>query len=536
MRKEYLSSILVIATLVFVLLAGTSNAAAVEPVYGGKIVFAIHYSAPISLDPIRIPLDKSYDMGVVRCIHRGLVKLDASTLNIVPGIAKKWEISEDGKVYTFHLRQGAKFHHGREVVADDFKKSFERLMDPEEAGVPTYIIQPVLGVEEYRKGEADEIMGIKVLDPYTLRITLKEVSPLFLHYLAEQGASVIPKEVYLEMGEADFSAAPVGAGPFIIKDWVGDDITIAAFEDYYEGRPYLDEIEFRWMTEAAARGAAFAAREIDVHIPDPVFYGRYQERIPDQLVETAELWTRHIGFNNEWGPFTDKRVRQAFNYAIDTEVIISKYMFDMAYLATGYFPPGLPAYDQELEGYGYDPEKAKELLAKAGYGDGFTVEVIGHPTHPEWGIPAVEATMDFLNKVGIELQPVGLQSAELYARIKDGDYEAYAQSFGGVPTSLGYLSRWHSSRIGVENYVRYNNPEFDRLIDEASREINDELRLDLVRQAERAMVEDAPMFFYNYNMNALAHQGWVHGLVPCPVEHFWQPYWQVWVDEGSPRR
>jgi len=248
-----------------------------------------------------------------------------------------------------------------------------------------------------------------------------------------------------------------------------------------------------------------------------------------------ELYTRHVGFNTTWGPFKDKKVRQAFNYAIDKKTIIHKYLMDKAYSAVGYLPTSLPAFNPQLEGYSYDLGKAKELLKEAGYPDGFTVEIIGHPTNPAWGIPAVEAIMPYLAAAGIKVKPLALESTELYTRIREGKFEAYIQSFGGVASSLQYLLRWTSDNIGAVNYVRYNNPEFDKLINRAYKEVDSAKRIALVEDAEKILVEDAPMWFFNYNKAVVVHQPWVHGLEPCALEMFWQPYWKIWVDETSPR-
>jgi len=130
------------------------------------------------------------------------------------------------------------------------------------------------------------ISGIKVLDKYTLQITLKHLDVLFLFKLAEPGASVIPKEVYEEMGAAEFSKHPVGAGPFKIASWKGNDITIEAFKDYYGGCPYLNKIEFKWMTEAGTRRASFEAEEIDAQLPSPIQYAQYEREIPDLYSST----------------------------------------------------------------------------------------------------------------------------------------------------------------------------------------------------------------------------------------------------------
>jgi len=152
MSKIRFLGVVILVASVLSMMGLVSGVGQDQPRYGGTLIFALNYSAPVALDPIRIPLDKSYDMGVILAIDRGLVLLDTSSLKVAPAIAKSWNISADGLVYTFHLRKGAKFQNGREVTAQDFGYSFERLMNPKEAAIPTYILKDVAGVDEYKSG------------------------------------------------------------------------------------------------------------------------------------------------------------------------------------------------------------------------------------------------------------------------------------------------------------------------------------------------------------------------------------------------
>jgi len=215
-----------------------------QPRYGGTFVSMLNPSEVITLDPMRSSITDAETGSVIMQIHRGLV-MWTPELSVEPALAESWEISEDGIVYTFHLRHGASFQNGREVIAQDCKYSFERLMNPNRGGISVYLFNNVVGADEFRNGEAESITGIEVVDNYTLRITLKKMDTTFITSLSEPGAGVVPSEEVEAVGDGQFGRNPVGAGPFMLESWIGDTITLKAFEGYYGGRPYLDTLVFR---------------------------------------------------------------------------------------------------------------------------------------------------------------------------------------------------------------------------------------------------------------------------------------------------
>jgi len=469
-------------------------------------------------------------------IHEGLARIDPITSEPVPAIAKSWDISKDGKVYTFHLRKDAKFHNGRGIKAEDFKYSFERLMNPKEGALNTTALKSVVGVEEYQKGEAREISGIKVLDDYTLQITLKslDIGLLYGLAIAQRSCQVVPKEEVERLDE-DFGRCPVGAGPFKFVSWIGNEITLEAFDDYYDGRPYLDKVVIKAGSESAANQVAFEAKELDYNMVTITQYEDYLKRYGKLLIEVPEFWTRVIGFNMDCPLFKDKRVRQALNYAIDKETLVEKYLKGKAYPTTGYFPLSLSSYNPTLKGYEYNPKKAKELLKEAGYGEGLTIEIIGIG-NLSYGIPVVEAIMPYLEAVGVKVKPVQLENAAVIKRVNEKDFEAFTNSLGGIPDPFMYIGKYRScvSREAL-NQMGYNNPAFDAVMELAERETDFETRMDLLRAAEAIFVEDAPCIFLNYNKAVMVHRPWVHGLQPVARELTFQLLGKVWVDDSSPR-
>jgi len=509
-----------------------------QPQYGGTLIVPQSYSAHISMSPVRTRVDWAEDIQVIQQFMEGLVSMDHS-LKIIPAIAVSWETSEDGRTYTFHLRKGVKFQKGYgEVTAEDFKYSFERLVDPKEEAPSAGLLRSVAGFDAYRKGDANHLSGVKIVDDYTLEITLSELDVFFVNHLAEMACSVVPEKAVEDLGK-DWDRTPVGAGPFKIMQWVGKTITLEAFDDYYAGRPYLDKILWKTVLEAGTRRAAFEAQDLDVNILTATDYVDYQEDPvrKDYLLEVAELWTRGLYLNTEWGPLQDKRVRQAIAYAINAEELAEAYCRNKAFAATSYLPMALPAFDPEYKGYPYNPEKARALLKEAGYPDGFELEIIGAPNARSWGAPLGVAFKPYLEKVGIKVSVVPVESGTRTMRYNEGDFQAVATSAGGAASSLLYIARYRCSNTRAEgNVPAYCNPEFDELIDEAFQTVDPEERIELVREAEKIFMEDLPFWPFNYNKAVMAYQPWVHGLLATPVDISCQDYSKVWIDGSSPRK
>ncbi len=504
-----------------------------KPQYGGTLVRPDTYGDPVNLDPILTTLTATQMVNML--IFDGLVRLNGATGKIEPAIAKSWEVKNNGKTYIFHLRKGVKFHNGREVKAADFKYSFERIK-PENRAPHTFLIDGIVGAKEYLDKKTDHIKGIKVLDDYTLEIDLKDIDVTFLNKLgAWVDMSVVPKEEVEKLGR-EFGNKPCGTGPFKLEKWVKDsEVVLVANKDYFMGRPYLDKIIFKVMPEASARELAFDSKRLDMMVLTDVQYKKYTRHpiYKKHLIEVAELYTRHIGFNLDWGPLKNKKVRKAINYAIDKETIIKKLLNNKAFPAVGVLPSSMGAFNKNLKGYEYNPEKAKELLKEAGYENGFEVEILTKSGPPAWGLPTVEAVMTYLNKVGIKLKPKLVEGGTLGQEVGNRNFQMYIWSVGGESSPLNYLyTYFHSKNIGpAGNFCGYNNPKVDALLDAAKKEVDPEKRVKLIREAEEIIVDDAPWWFYNYNKAVMVYQPWVHGLQPTATDVDYQRMEKVWVSK-----
>src|SRR5690606_37248438 len=345
------------------------------------------FDYPISADPEHLDPWRSTTVATRRVlvnVYEGLTTLDGETAEVIPALAESWDISDDGLTYTFHLRQGVLFqeaegvtYEDREMKASDVEWSFLRYLteDTSISQHPEYL-SAVAGAEAYMAGEADGVSGMRVVDDYTIEMTLQEPNHRFLIDLIN--AYVVPQEALEALGP-DLSNAPVGTGPFLFDHWSRDDeLVLTANTDYWEeGYPLLDSVRFVNVPEATTGLLMYREGDLDILLDFPTGQlNAVKSEFADQYYEQEGLNVRYWGFKMDEPPFADNpALRQAFNHAVDRELIWDVLMEGARIPATlGVLPPDIPGAD--VEGYAYDPERAKELLAEAGYPGGEGLEPI----------------------------------------------------------------------------------------------------------------------------------------------------------------
>ncbi|MGO4737374.1 ABC transporter substrate-binding protein [Bosea sp. 2KB_26] len=509
------------------------SAQAQEPRRGGTIRFTAPYAASFVSNDSHVS-NQIQDEIYGNALHRALYKWDSTNNKPVLELAKSVTASADGTVHTFKLRDDALFHNGRKMTADDIIWTYTRLMDPTKNYPGAAFVRRVKGAQEFQKGEAKEISGLKKIDDFTLEITLIEkADPGFLFRTAL--TSIFPAK---EAQEPDFFNKPIGLGPFKFVEHVpGSRMVLERWEKFYQaGKPYADKLVISPMGEAAARDIAFRNKEIDVSILGPTQYVAYQAdpNLKKGILEVAEVFTRNMGMNPNFKPFSDKRVRQAINHAIDSDLIIKRLVRDKAYRATGWLPLSSPAYDKDMKPYDFNPEKAKKLLTEAGYPDGFEFEWTASPNE-SWGVPIVEAVIPMLAKVGVKVKIKPVEGSALGGIVSKGDFQAYIWSNTSGPDPLTQMKCFYSQTPqSACNYTTYKNPAVDKLIDEAAATDDAAKRIDLLKKANGIVYEDAPVWFFNYNKAVMAYQPWLKGLQPNATELALQYYEDLWVDPSSP--
>jgi peptide/nickel transport system substrate-binding protein len=516
-------------------MAAASAQQAQAPRKGGTIRMTAPYAASFgSLDPHVTP--RAQDEIVGKALNRTLYSWDSAGNKAVPELATSVSASADGLVYTYKLRDDAFFHNGRKMTADDIIWSWTRIMDGSKGYPGARYIRMIKGAVDVEKGAAKEIAGLKKIDDSTLEVTLTSIiDPGF--YFFDGTTAILPKE---EVEKGNFANNPVGLGPFKFKEHIpGSRVVLERFDKFYKpGKPYADRLLVVIMSEAAARDVAFRNKEIDTSILGPAQYVAYRgdPQLSKGILEVAEMFTRSMRMNPTFKPFADKRVRQAINHAIDTDLIVKRLARDKAYRATSWLPLSSPAFDKSVKAYNFDPEKAKKLLAEAGYPDGFEFEWTTSQNE-SWGLPIVEAVIPMLARVGIKAKPKLVEVTVLTDIIFKGDFQAVISSSLTGPDSLAQMKCFHSQTPRTAcNTFGFNNPALDKLVDDASATTDAAKRNELLRQANNLVFEEAPVWFFNYNKAALAYQPWIHGLQANPTEITHQYVEDIWVDANSPAK
>ena len=518
-----------------VLAFGTAEAQE-TPRKGGVLRMTAPYAASFgSLDPHVTP--RAQDDIVNKAIHRTLYNWDTKEGKLVLELAKSVSVSADGLTYTYKLRDDAFFHNGRKMTADDIIWSFTRIMDGSKGYPAARYVRVIKGAVDVEKGQAKEISGLKKIDDFTLEMTITDrVDPGY--YFFAGSTAILPKE---EVEKGNFASNPVGLGPFKFKEHIpGSRVSTERFDKFYKaGKPYLDRVDVMIMAEAAARDVAFRNKEIDTSILGPAQYVAYRAdpQLSKGILEVAEMFTRSTHINlSSIKPFQDKRVRQAINYAIDSNLIISRLVKDKAYRATSWLPPSAAAFDKTMKAYPFDPEKAKKLLAEAGYPNGFEFEWTTSQNE-SWGLPIVEAVIPMLAKVGIKAKPKLVEVTVLTELLMKGEHQTLIASSLTGPDSLATLRCYYSKTPRTAcNYTGFSNPAFDKLLDDAAQEGDMAKREELLKKANNLLYEEAPVWFFNYNKAVLAYQPWVHGLQANPTEITHQYPEDIWVDAKSPAK
>ena len=461
------------------------------------------YADPPTLDPA-LSSDTTSSFLVVE-IFSGLVKLDTD-LKLVPDIAESWKISEDGRVYTFRLREDVKFHDGKPVTAHDFKWSVERAANPDTASpVAKTYLEDIVGVKEVLDGDATEISGIKVIDDFTVQVTIDAPKTYFLAKMTYPTAYVLDQE-NVESGGRTWTDTPNGTGPFKLKEYkVGERIVLERSDNFYGEPAKLDSI---LMNLAGGQAMAmYENDEIDVtgvglfnleRVKDP------NEELNKHLVVAPPGYSvGYIGLNASMTPFNDVKFRQALNHAIDKELIAREVLSDLNVPAYGILPPGFPGYNPNLKGLEYDPDLAVRLFNESSYNslskEDQRIVITVPGTGGVIGIDLEVVIEMWRQLLGVEVE---IQQVEWATYLEDLDANKF-QAFAGLgwqadyPDPQDFLDILFHSDSDI-NHGAYSNAEVDAILEQARVEVDITKRVDLYHEAERLIVNDAawvPLWF-----------------------------------------
>jgi peptide/nickel transport system substrate-binding protein len=510
--------------------AGSAPAAASgAPKTGGTFIYANNVDVAPLIPGSTATVDHQ---RVLSLMYEGLVTQDLHDLKDAalpekPWLAESWDISSDGLQYTFKLRQNVKFHDGTPFDADAVKVNFERATlasspyyDKTVAGLSAKIYNYVA------KGE--------VVDKYGWRLTLKSPVGEFIRLLADRVILMVSPAALAKYGAAGIVDHPVGTGPFtFVQRVAGQRIELAKNKDYWAGAPYLDKVIMTVVPDAQARFAALKSGEVDfVTAMDPDQAAIYKADPNVNLVFNPSPMTWVWMLNCKQGPTTNKQVRQALNYAWNRDALVKDLLLDLATPAIAPAAPGNAASPPSHAQYTYDPEKAKKMLADAGYPNGFAMTLV----YGDKGLNDQVNTLiqsDF-RKVGVDVKLEKMEYAAFLSMFSKGLPDQYGggQTFWATSAHLGqWLETVFSSKFQPphgNNRDWYSSAEVDRLLDEA-RPISDPKKsADAYRKVLDVVMEDAPWVWFYHDKNPMAVRKRVHGLDITSSQFF--DLKPVWVD------
>jgi len=521
-RQFTLISLLVCALLLF-----PSIGCQLEGTPLGEGTLHLWGTDPVTLDPAISSEMTSH--SYITQIFSGLVRLN-DELEVIPDIAERWQKSQDGRTYTFYIRHGVKFHNGREVRAADFKYSWERACNPETGSqtAATYL-GDIVGARDMLAGKAEGISGVKVLDDYTLEVTIDAPKAYFLCKLTYPTAFVVDR-ANVESGR-EWWHQPDGTGPFALKEWGrGQRLILQRNEFYYAEPAKLEQVVFHLL--AGIPMVMYEKGEIDVA---PV-YSNYIDIVMDkanpfsqELTTTPELSLYYIGFDTTRPPFDDVSVRRAFCYAVDKERINRLILRDMVTTADGILPPGMPGYNEDLKGLDYNVEKARELIAASQYGDAsqlppVTITVSGYGNSISDYLGAI--IEEWRENLGVEVSVRQLEPEKFLYNLKQERDEMFMLGWvADYPDPHNFMDNLFYT--GSENNVfGYSNLGLDALLDEAAIEQDSATRLSMYQQAEQMVVDEAPCLPLSFGMNYILVRPYLKGyrLNPLGVADLSQVY------------
>ncbi len=499
-----------------------------------KKVFKMNIDVGVtSLDPAFAR--NQMNIWCVNQLFNGLTQLDSNS-QTQPAIAKSWDINESGLAYTFHLRSDVYFHDhekflngkGRKVIAADFVYSFRRLIDAKVASSGAWIFND----------KVSDSSAFQAINDSTFQITLSKSFPAFLSLLTVQYCSVVPQEIVDFYGK-DFRNHPIGTGPFRFSYWKeGEVMTFLKNENYFEQEnkqqlPYLDALKISFINDKQTAFLEFVKKNLDC------FFGIDGSYRNDVLTKEGALREKYVGrfkltkaayLNTEYlgmlldttlpivqqSATKDKRIRQAINYAIDKEKMVAYLQNNIGTAGhAGFIPKGMPGFDaQKINGYSYNPAKAKALLAAAGFPNGKGLPIITLNTTNTYR-DLIEFVQNELSAVGINTKIEIHQGSSLRELIAKKNVSFFRGSWiADYPDAENYLAVFYSKNFvpNGPNYTHFSNAKYDALFEQSFKEKNDSARYHIYQQMDNIIMEEAPVVILYYDQSVKLIQNNISGL------------------------
>ena len=505
-----------VTLVVLALLAGAAWAQA------GRDVVVIGMEAePPNLDPAQVL--GLHSMRVTHQIFETLVNTPDDSTEIIPGLAESWHVSPDGLAWTFTLRRGVRFHDGTPLDAAAVKFTFDRIVDPNHPHAKS-------GKWSFIVGYLSSVKSVEVVDALTVRLHLKYPTSSLLALLALPNCAIVSPAAFAK-APAEFPSQPVGSGRYKFDAWErGSRLVLKRNDEYWGTKGKPQALVYRAIPEANARVTELLTGGVDLILPVPPDFVARLEQTPQVTVhKKTGLTIWYVGFNVEKKPFTDKRVRQALNFAVNKEAIVKDILKGTGIPATGPLLPGTWGYEPNVKRYPYNPTMAKQLLREAGHPNGFEVDF----WVPESG-SGMQAPVEMSTVIQANLAAVGVK-----ANIKTMEWGSYLGKLRTDAPAMFALSWFlksedpdlslypnlYSKNTPLPNRANYNNPEVDQLLVQARQVADQAKRAELYKRVQRIVVEDAPWIFIDHEIQVVATRANLKGFKLHPsgfdlrVEH-----------------
>jgi len=470
-RKWTLVLCLVVALMLIIIGVGY-----VEPITE-KTIVVIQGSEVTTLDPT---LDSFiHHWRITGNIFDHLVVRD-NDMKIVPCLAKSWNVIEDGCAMELELRTDVKFQDGTPFTAEDVKYTIMRIQDPELKSLLTIYVS--------------EIVDVDIIDDYHIIIRTKSPYPLLLARLS--AIRIVSKPIVESMGNEAFAEHPIGTGPYMLESWTrGEEIVLVANPDYWGGAPEVKRVIFKSISEPFTRVAALLTGDADIIDGLPIYDVQRVGDDPDlEIVSVPSMRVMHVAMDTRIKPFNDKRVRQAINYAVNLDSIIEHILGGYAYPDTNLICSAAFGYNPNIKPYKEDLEKAKGLLAEAGYPDGFKTEFVVAPGRYFAGKEVTEAISGQLRRVGIEADVITMENNAVLGLLTSGKRPPMCFFGWGSSTFDADGTLYYIAGTG-QIYSNYSNEDLDQLLGAARTTMDEDIRINLYYKAAELIHEEAPFIF-----------------------------------------
>lgn len=457
---------------------------------------------PSTLDPAKVQDGNTIDL--LQLVFEGLTTWSEDN-KVVPCLAEKWDLSDDGTVYTFTLKKGVKFHTGREVKAEDVKYSIERACDPAlQSTVAGTYLDDIVGAKAVIDGNAKSIDGVKVVDDYTVQIIIDKARPYFLGKLTYACSYVVDKDL-AKMGEeiTTLEAMKSGTGPFIPESYQNEQLfVVTANKDYHGGAPKVDKIERPVISDATTRVAKYRAGDVDmIQLQrQDIAAIEKDEALKSHLkfYDRPAIW--YVGFNSELVPaFKNAKVKQAIAMAINRKRLVEEVLGNFNTLATSILPPGVEGARQNVWPYEYDVAKAKALLKESGWeGRIPTIDMYHRSEEADYGYVTAAVQADLKQNLGININIIPMATPAYLDRYNKKQLPMYHMRWAAdYLDPQNFLSIFFHTN-GNENEFNYSNPAVDALTEAADVELDSAKRLQMYAQVEDIVLRDVvwvPLFY-----------------------------------------